>query len=466
MRDLIGEYRRLQQSENPHARGRALETVVTAAFRNAHFTVRRNAGAAIPRQTDLVAIRGHETYLVETKWQRPPVDIEGLDSLSARLGRVDPAVTGVFISVSGFTEPVVDEVRLHRKRPILLVSGAEFEAILEGNLDLVTVLRDKRRRLVIDAEVDQDSGVERRAWLTGPVDEETAASPIQFQLPDGRRTEVLACGGDFGQFVFVESLFDVDWVQAQGNGVVLDLRFELRKDADLVRLVNELAGAGWSGGLPRWNIQQAATNWHGIGSRAFADALLGWEARYAGLDSIHHTEEVSYHDEIDGGFYTLTADVSARDDRRVYYSNLSMQLLGIPLDLEPLQHLHQHIDPTAQAFFRPLSEPSVTAHGFPLGSSRIYVSPRALLVRRDEIDKEEWVIGVAVENPFRGSRSDASSKWPSEKEWPFPIADTELLICDLRSHHPLSEPKPSYFLRHAHTSWTADVLVFHVVADW
>jgi len=46
------------------------------------------------------------------------------------------------------------------------------------------------------------------------------------------------------------------------------------------------------------------------------------------------------------------------------------------------------------------------------------------------------------------------------------VADSEYLVCDLRSWHPLSNPKSVYRLWNFESAWTSDALVVRPVADW
>ncbi len=53
-----------------------------------------------------------------------------------------------------------------------------------------------------------------------------------------------------------------------------------------------------------------------------------------------------------------------------------------------------------------------------------------------------------------------------DDEAPIALVETAVLVCDLRSHHPLSEPPDSYHLIGAEWAWTSDGLVLRVRADW
>lgn len=106
-------YEQAQRTDDPVTRGRLLEDVLLRLFEMAHFDVEKNAGAAAPRQTDLVARYGERVYLVEAKWTKRSVGISELDALRARLGRATRRATGVLVSVAGFAAGVAEDVRHH-----------------------------------------------------------------------------------------------------------------------------------------------------------------------------------------------------------------------------------------------------------------------------------------------------------------------------------------------------------------
>jgi len=75
-------------------------------------------------------------------------------------------------------------------------------------------------------------------------------------------------------------------------------------------------------------------------------------------------------------------------------------------------------------------------------------------------EKEVWVIGIVAKNPYRDGDKN------NFEEWPKLVARSELLVCDLRSHHPLNAPRDGYKLFNWETTRTSSALVVRVVADW
>src|SRR4051812_12362542 len=71
----------IAQMPRADQRGRALEQFVADLFRHHHFKVTLNAGVAHPRQTDVLAARVADVYLIECKWRADKANIDDLDSL-------------------------------------------------------------------------------------------------------------------------------------------------------------------------------------------------------------------------------------------------------------------------------------------------------------------------------------------------------------------------------------------------
>jgi hypothetical protein len=437
-----------------HRAGREFEGVVADLFRQQHFAVERHARAAAPRQTDLFVRRSNDVvYLIEAKYHQRKATIDDVDSLFTRLDATPPEVTGILCSYNGFSAAVIDRIRERSKRPILLLSGNELLAIADGREELASLLRRKKATLLTHREVELDRHAQR---LTARKPRKVTTLPgshERFILANGKRSEVFSGGGDFGPFVFARSLLDIDWVVGGGVGVFADIELDVEDEAGLIALLHELADLGWITPQGRWSIQQAATNWHGSGAGILAREIRGWRRRYRGIESLHHTEEVTYFDVCDGGFYTLTCDVSAWKDRRVRHAFLSFQLVGIPIDTSPLRHLCEAFEVRHSVFFRPRETKSVeVTHAAELGARSVI--PVARIVQQDESDAEVWVRGIVVEQPGFVSPTEDGARGDT---WLGGHAgDSQYLICDLRSWHPLGHLIDRYELRYYETAWTSE----------
>ena len=134
-------------ADHPQRRGLAFQDFVVRLFEAHGFRVTPNAGAAHPRDADLVAARSGSTYLVEVKWHNQPAELEDIDSLLIRLDETAPTVIGVLVSMSGVRPSVIDRVEAKRQRPVLLVGPEEVEVLSAGG-DLARVLKRKLDHLL------------------------------------------------------------------------------------------------------------------------------------------------------------------------------------------------------------------------------------------------------------------------------------------------------------------------------
>ncbi|TDB90729.1 restriction endonuclease [Actinomadura sp. 7K534] len=479
---LLADYQRLAAIASAHQRGRRFEELLERLFQQAHFCVDRDPSAAAPRQTDLVARYGDTWYLIEAKWQNAPVDVSVLDAVRSRMDRTaSRTAIGVIISVSGFTESAVEDLRRYRNRaPILLFGEEEIAQILKAPRDLLALLRSKHERLVAHGEVQlaTDRKSQPRPRPSRDLPEcttrllDTGLTPVDLLTSDGQ----------FGEFVFVPQVPDVDWEYPGGHGVSLDLPLRAFNQEHVVDLVHTLSRLGLRGSEPRWIIQQSTVNWHGVGARTLCDALRAWEARTADLIDAHHTEQVVYFDTCPGGgFYTITADVAMHTDRQVYRCNVSFQLPGVPLDTGPLRHLFERYQAGVFHYFRPMTTSALTRFSWPRSEAPIlevvgYVVVHDDLppgfwsdVQTDETQEPagpgevptEWVTGVVARNPYR-----AETGITVPPEWPKEIQASDRLICSLRNHHPLDRPSGAYRLESWRYARTSDALVFQPLADW
>lgn len=327
--DAIGQIDRAAK------RGLELERFIAEVFRQHHFKVHLNPGVARPRQTDVLATKVTEVYLIECKWRRDKANIDDIDSLRSRLRRANGGVVGILVSVPGFSGSVLFDVEHHREQPILLLSGDELQLIASGFESLSNLLW-RKEALLADGRVLLDEPARKRSTNRRLI--ALPPSESQFVFSNGRRSRVIECEGAFGQFVFTHELPDIDWTPAIGLGVTLDIAPDVEDQRGLLDLIDKLADLGWATPNARWSIQQSRRNWHGLGSAAFAEELPRWQQR-ANMPKAHHSEEICYLDRCDGGFYTLTANLAAHKIRQTTMAALSFQLEGIPLDAGPLLHL-------------------------------------------------------------------------------------------------------------------------------
>lgn len=452
---------RLKHATDPHRRGYAFQDFIGELFRVYHFRVVANPKSAYPRQTDLLASRGPETYLIEAKWMHHPATIDDIDTQFTRLDAVDPAVVGVFVSYSGFTDEAIRRVKDKSNRPVLLVTGDEIDRVVRWDGNFLGLLRQKKAALLTDREVLLDAFALRQPRAQVTRRPALPTSRAEFVHPDGTRSRWVACGGSFGQFVFTQRLPDIDWADRSDYGVFLDVPLPARSEDDLLDVLYRLSDLGWASSEACWSFQQSKVNWHGLGAASFAEFLPMWRERGKSPDA-HHSEEFCYVDNFDGGFYTLTANIASHDVRQVMYARLSFQMGGIPLDTSPLRELCETFGEHERIYFRSRDERSVVRYWL---KPDVPIEPLALIVQADDLEpgRTEFVCGAVIANPYFEARGNEA---PDDESFPRMITSSEHLVCALDEWYPIDRSEASQQLVRIEHAWTSEAPVVRAAANW
>lgn len=127
----------------PQKRGAELEAVMTEVFEL--FELDPKASFRITgEQIDGAFSLDGTDYLFEAKWEKDPVDRATLDVFSGKIGRKLDNTLGLLLSMSGFMQTAIDKYS-DRRATFLLMDGYDLQAVLEQRVDLVEMLRRKRR---------------------------------------------------------------------------------------------------------------------------------------------------------------------------------------------------------------------------------------------------------------------------------------------------------------------------------
>jgi hypothetical protein len=143
LKSLKQRYTELVLSKDTQGRGYELERIMYDIFElfdldpKASF---KNTGEQID---GAFALQGTD-YLFEAKWEKIPISIGDLDGFAGKVNRKLDNTLGLFLSINGFSS---DAVSLHSSgRPsIILMHGADLMAVLDEQIDFVTLLVRKRR---------------------------------------------------------------------------------------------------------------------------------------------------------------------------------------------------------------------------------------------------------------------------------------------------------------------------------
>src|SRR6266571_4292469 len=143
LESLKSKYYALISSTLPQQRGYALERILRQLFDL--FDMDPRASFKITgEQIDGAFTFERTDFLLEAKWQQELVGIEELDAFTGKIARKLDNTLGLFLSINGYSP---DAVSLHTAtRPVMiLMDGSDLMAVLEGRIELGSLLLRKRR---------------------------------------------------------------------------------------------------------------------------------------------------------------------------------------------------------------------------------------------------------------------------------------------------------------------------------
>ncbi|MHA1757174.1 MAG: hypothetical protein ACTSVV_10420 [Promethearchaeota archaeon] len=143
---LEEEFQKIQNLD-PKPRGRALQTYVKhiATF-NGINTLQTESPTAFEDKPDL-HIYWERNIFVECKWEARLTKLGQILKFISQLRYRDPMTIGLFLSMSGFTEPVINSLKLNPDRAIILMNRQELEIISNGSFDFEELIKLKINKL-------------------------------------------------------------------------------------------------------------------------------------------------------------------------------------------------------------------------------------------------------------------------------------------------------------------------------
>jgi hypothetical protein len=127
----------------PQSRGYAFETFLKELF-DAFGLAAREAFRLRGEQIDGSFQLGHETYLLEAKWQNAQTGVADLHAFHGKLEQKASWTRGLFVSNSGFTEDGL--VAFGRGKRLVCVDGLDLYDIMNRGIPLGEALEKKIRR--------------------------------------------------------------------------------------------------------------------------------------------------------------------------------------------------------------------------------------------------------------------------------------------------------------------------------
>ena len=125
------------------ARGYAFEKYLKVLFDTFHLSARAPF-TLVGEQIDGSFQLGHETYLLEAKWQKDPIGVLELHGFHGKVEQKASWTRGLFVSFGGFTDVGLQAFGRAAKRVICMEGQDIFEA-LDRNIPIDTVLERKVR---------------------------------------------------------------------------------------------------------------------------------------------------------------------------------------------------------------------------------------------------------------------------------------------------------------------------------
>lgn len=89
------------------------------------------------------------------------------------------------------------------------------------------------------------------------------------------------------------------------------------------------------------------------------------------------------------------------------------------------------------------------------------VEALARIVQHDPATGDAWVTGLVIRDHY-----SAEGRHAVLEGWPLELQGTGFLVCALAHHHPTGDAPEHYWLEAVRTTWTSDLAVTTIQANW
>jgi hypothetical protein len=151
LKNIKNEFYEIIKIDDPHKRGFALEPLINKLFALNEIEYHKSF------RTETDQIDGYFKfdkfdYLVETKWEKAPIDKGDLSEFQNEVDRRIESTRGLFISMSGFNPNHISLFEGANPR-IILMDGEDLTLILEGRFQLADALNLKITHAVKNGKI-------------------------------------------------------------------------------------------------------------------------------------------------------------------------------------------------------------------------------------------------------------------------------------------------------------------------
>jgi hypothetical protein len=358
-------------------------------------------------------------------------------------------------SMSGYSEPALQEFCSDRTREIILFNAREMRAIVKGAITFEELLIEKRDVFKVHAE----------AWFWDSEDDVPSWShlrsgPDTFRVGREARPWLLCETGH------EDAIFSTETIDFRGRamGAVhsLYMRLNVRTIPDLRRLLqiadNQLGLTIESS----FAIHQQSAGWFGFGTENFVTAVEDRQARYQELNwnRYHHSEELGFVSPIKtGGMFCLSSRQSTASGNHIDTTEVEVLMPGIPVDMSNIKRFCRLMG-SPDAIFETVQEYPVSTVAFHPGTK---VEPIATIISTWKTEK--WTSGFVARNPFRGKKPPFVERDKIDHVF-WILRNHEFLFCTLRSWHPSDQLMDHYRLCFVEGGFLGHYPVFWIVCDW
>ena len=449
---LRAKFEELLASDAPQTRGYSFQGLLSELFSQSGIEVYPKARPAKPRQTDVVAQWNGHLLLTEAKWQQKDISSADIASLRSRLDKLPGDAIGCMFSISDYSNPAIQDVAGDRKREILLFNAREIHSLFSSRSSLSALIEDKRKQLRTNAAVwfepvrrnwSEDWSIASSCVFIGK-----AGNTKPWATKSTRRDDVVFSH----ELPYVENLSGGDCVSFRTSLPVATLP-ELRHALALAHRHFGLSGKGG------YAIHQTPYAWHGFGVEAFLKAVASWQARYAEMkmDAYHHSEELSYFNQLEIGMFCLNGRQQVLRDPFMYSVDMEIRLPGVPVNPGPFQSFCKDLD-LEGGHFEPLPHSdtdTVYIHKRrPLKLSQLVIS----------VDKGgESISGAIVENPYYMKAHPATESKNSAIQF---LPQSELIFCYMQDWLPVGCEPGTLVLKRIEATWAGHSPVLRPVCTW
>lgn len=142
--ELRQQYIDMHQSDDPHARGKAFETLLRDLF--LLFDMQPRLSYDLPHeQIDGSLSFDTDDYIIEARWRKEHTGRGDLDIFKAKVERKGRNAVGLFVSVNNFSSDAL--AQFATASPFVVFTGEDIYMVLDGRVRLEDLLRAKKRHV-------------------------------------------------------------------------------------------------------------------------------------------------------------------------------------------------------------------------------------------------------------------------------------------------------------------------------